>query len=80
MGRKYVDCRELPSEIGCTVTIAGSEDEVLRMATRHAMEDHGEPDTPELREMIRSSMKDEPALEPSSRTSGQAPTVHGGIH
>ncbi|MEU0936810.1 MULTISPECIES: DUF1059 domain-containing protein [unclassified Embleya] len=57
--RKIVDCRDMPSESGCTLTIAGSEDEVLVAATQHAQTVHGHTDSPELREEIRKGMKDE---------------------
>jgi predicted small metal-binding protein len=59
MTRKVADCRDMPSERGCTLTIAGEEDEVLTAATQHAVASHGHEDTPELREMIRSGLKDE---------------------
>lgn len=59
MGRKVADCRDMPSENGCTLTISGEEDEVLTAATQHAVASHGHDDTPELREMIRSGLKDE---------------------
>jgi predicted small metal-binding protein len=63
MARKMVDCRKIPSDINCTLTIAGREDEVLDAATAHAVATHGHEDSPELREMIRSGMEDvEPAL------------------
>ncbi|MDX6341162.1 MAG: hypothetical protein QOH87_1300 [Trebonia sp.] len=61
--RKMIDCRKVPSEIGCTLTIAGQEGEVLDAAVAHAMARHGHEDTPELRDMIRASLEDaEPAL------------------
>lgn len=63
MARKMVDCRKVPSEIDCTLTIAGREDEVLDAAAAHAVSKHGHEDTPELREMIRNGLEDvEPAL------------------
>jgi len=63
MSRKMVDCRSMPSEIGCTLTIAGEEDEVLDAAVAHAIDKHGHENTPELREQVRSSLVDaEPAL------------------
>lgn len=63
MARKMIDCRKAPSEINCTLTIAGQEDEVFDAAVAHAVAKHGHEDTPELRDMIRSSMEDvEPAL------------------
>lgn len=60
MNRKYVDCREYPNQIGCTLRISGREDEVLRAATEHAISTHGEKDSVELRDWIRGHMKDEP--------------------
>lgn len=63
MARKMIDCRKQPSESGCTLTIAGEEDEVLDAATAHAVTRHGHGDTPELREMLRGSLEPaEPAL------------------
>jgi predicted small metal-binding protein len=63
MTRKMVDCRSMPSEIGCTLTIAGEEEELLDAAVAHAVAKHGHEDTPELREQIRSDLVDaEPAL------------------
>jgi predicted small metal-binding protein len=63
MTRKMVDCRAMPSESGCTLTIAGTEEEVLDAAVAHAVAKHGHQDTPELREMIRSGLADaEPAM------------------
>jgi predicted small metal-binding protein len=63
MARKMIDCRQVPNEIGCTLTIAGSEDEVLDAAVTHAVAKHGHQDTPELREMLRSGLQDaEPSL------------------
>jgi hypothetical protein len=53
------DCREFPSESGCTLTIAGEEDEVLDAATAHAVAVHGHDDGAELREMIRTTLKPE---------------------
>ncbi|TDE19582.1 DUF1059 domain-containing protein [Actinomadura sp. 6K520] len=57
--RKVADCRELPSESGCTLTITGEEDEVVRAAAEHAASVHGHTDSPELREEIRGMLKDE---------------------
>ncbi len=63
MARKMIDCRSVPNEIGCTLTIAGQEEEVLDAAVAHAVDKHGHEDTPELREMLRTSLQDaEPAL------------------
>ncbi len=57
--RKVADCRLSPSEKNCTLTNSGSEEEVLRIAVRHAVEEHGHKDTPELRNQIRAILKDE---------------------
>ena len=57
--RKVADCREFPSENNCSLTISGTEEEVLKAATEHAVSTHGHTDTPELREQIRGMMKDE---------------------
>jgi predicted small metal-binding protein len=61
MSRKVMDCREMPSDSKCTLTIAGEEDEVLRAATLHAVDVHGHKDTPEFRSELRRAMKDERA-------------------
>lgn len=63
MARKMIDCRKVPNEIGCTLTIAGTEDEVLDAAVAHAVAKHGHQDTPELRELLRAGLVTaEPAL------------------
>jgi hypothetical protein len=48
----------MPSESNCSLTIAGTEDEVLDAAVAHAVARHGHEDTPELREGVRASMVD----------------------
>jgi hypothetical protein len=53
------DCRDFPSESGCTLTIAGEEDEVVAAATAHAVSHHGHEDSPELRDQLRASLKPE---------------------
>ncbi|CAG2156243.1 hypothetical protein LMG31506_05643 [Cupriavidus yeoncheonensis] len=59
MGRKYVDCREYPSDIGCTVALsADSEDELLEAAVQHAVAVHQHQDTPELRTQLKTMFKD----------------------
>ncbi len=59
MARKVIDCRAIPSEIGCTLTISGTEDEVLDASVAHAVAVHGHKNTPELREQLRQVMQDE---------------------
>jgi predicted small metal-binding protein len=55
--RKSIDCREYPSESGCTLRIEGTEEEVLEAAVTHAISKHGHADEPELREQIRTLLK-----------------------
>ncbi|POR46508.1 DUF1059 domain-containing protein [Bosea psychrotolerans] len=59
MGRKFIDCREFPSEMKCSVAItADTESELLEVAVQHAVAVHGHQDTPELRDQIRGAIKD----------------------
>ena len=62
MGRKFVDCREMPSESNCSLYISGTEDEVVKAAAEHAASVHGHEDTPEFREELRQHLKDESAV------------------
>ena len=57
--RKTIDCRNFPSDKNCTIAISGSEEEVLDLAVLHASTVHGHQKTAELREQIRSMLKDE---------------------
>jgi predicted small metal-binding protein len=57
--RKVADCRDFPSESKCTLAISGEEEEVVRAAGEHATSVHGHENTPELREQIRSALKDD---------------------
>jgi len=57
--RKVIDCRRFPTDKPCTIAISGTEDEVLDLAVLHATTVHGHPNTPELREQIRSMLQDE---------------------
>jgi predicted small metal-binding protein len=57
--RKYIDCREIPSDRNCTLKISGTEEEVLEAAVQHAVSAHGHTNTAELKEQLRRSLKDE---------------------
>ena len=59
--RMAADCRLFPSEKNCSLYISGTEDEVLAVATRHAINEHGHKDSPELRQQVRGMMKEEAA-------------------
>ena len=55
MSRKYIDCREFPSETNCTVALsADNEDELLNAAVQHAVSVHKHDDSPELRQQLKS--------------------------
>ena len=62
MTRKWIDCRDFPDDTGCTLYLSGQEDHVLQAIAEHAASVHGEQDTPELREQLRSMLKDETAM------------------
>jgi predicted small metal-binding protein len=58
MPRKYIDCREYPSDMNCTLTLAAdSEKELLEAAVQHAVAVHGHQDTPEFRQQLTSLFK-----------------------
>ncbi|AKU92291.1 DUF1059 domain-containing protein [Vulgatibacter incomptus] len=63
MARKMIDCRDQKSVSGCTLTMMGEEEELLKAATQHAIQVHGHRDSPELRKMLRSSFKNAPQME-----------------
>jgi predicted small metal-binding protein len=52
-----IDCRKMPSETNCSLTIAGTEEEVLKAAAEHAVSAHGHADNPELREELRGQLE-----------------------
>jgi predicted small metal-binding protein len=59
MGRKYIDCREFPSETNCTVVIcADTEKELLEIAVQHAVATHGHTDTPQFRGELRKAFRE----------------------
>jgi hypothetical protein len=60
MPRKMLDCREMPSESGCSLTLTGEEDEVLEAGAAHAVAVHGHTDGEELRSGLRSGLRDAP--------------------
>lgn len=70
MSRKIADCRRYPSVMNCTLTISGSEDEVVRAAAEHAASVHGEPDTPQAREQIRQTLLSEEEFAQSTAADG----------
>ena len=57
--RKTIDCRWFPTDKPCDIAISGSEEQVLDVAVQHAVMSHGHKDTPQLREQLRSMLRDE---------------------
>jgi predicted small metal-binding protein len=57
--RKSIDCRDHPSDKNCSLKISGTEAEVLDAAVQHAVTSHGHNNSPELREQLKSMLKDE---------------------
>ena len=59
MLRKYIDCREQPGDIKCSVTLAAdTEDELMEAALQHLTAVHNYQVTREVREKIQKGMKD----------------------
>ncbi len=59
MARKFIDCREYPSETKCTIAISADSDaEVVEAACQHAISVHKHADSPELRTMLHSAVKE----------------------
>jgi len=58
MARLFIDCREHPSEMNCTVAIsADTKQELVDAAVQHAVAVHGHTDSAELREQIGKLIK-----------------------
>ena len=58
MARMFVDCRDYPSEMNCTLAIsADTEKELLDAAVQHAVAVHNHHDGPELREQLAKMIK-----------------------
>jgi predicted small metal-binding protein len=56
--RKSIDCRDSPSEKNCSLKLSGTEQEVLDAAVQHAISAHGHKNSAELREQLKSMLKD----------------------
>lgn len=57
--RKVLDCKNFANENGCTIRISGKERQVLKVAVKHLINEHGHKDTPELKKNLRLLLKDE---------------------
>ncbi|MEZ5076649.1 MAG: DUF1059 domain-containing protein [Solirubrobacterales bacterium] len=73
MSRVMADCRRFPSEMDCSLTIIGEEDEVVRAAAEHAASVHSHEDTPELREQIKSMLEPESEYKAGEREKEELP-------
>ncbi|PVZ14523.1 DUF1059 domain-containing protein [Actinomycetospora cinnamomea] len=60
MSRQMLDCRQVPSEVGCSLTLVGEVDEVLEAGVAHAVAVHGHTDGEELRRTLRGALRDAP--------------------
>jgi predicted small metal-binding protein len=59
MARKFIDCREYPTEMNCTIAISADDaDELIEAAAQHAVAVHRHADSPELRVSLRSIVKE----------------------
>jgi predicted small metal-binding protein len=58
MARKYIDCRDHPSDVKCTVALsADTEEELMEAVVQHVKTVHGYEDTPEFRNTVRKGFK-----------------------
>jgi predicted small metal-binding protein len=67
MARMMADCRRFPSEINCSLTIIGEEDEVVEAASQHAASAHQHEDSPQLRDDIRGMLEPAENYTPGER-------------
>jgi len=57
--RKVFDCRNYPSEHNCSISISGTEEEVLDEAIHHATTKHGIQNNSRLREQLRDMLDED---------------------
>jgi predicted small metal-binding protein len=67
MGRVMADCRRMPSDSNCSLTIIGDEEEVVQAAAQHAVTVHGHDDSPEMREQIKGFLEPEESYQAGHR-------------
>jgi predicted small metal-binding protein len=59
MKRYFIDCREHPSDVKCTVALsADTKEELLEAVVQHGTKVHGYEDTTEFREKIVNVFKE----------------------
>ena len=60
MSRMFIDCRDFPSEMNCTISIAADKKkELVEAAVQHAIAVHGHKDNKKLRDMLGKAIKKE---------------------
>ncbi len=71
MARKYIDCREFPSDARCTLAMSADSDaELLEAAVQHARTVHGHEDTPEFRRQLAGLFREgTPPVDPPAHAS-----------
>jgi predicted small metal-binding protein len=75
MARQYIDCREFPSDMNCTVALAADSDrELLDAAVQHAVAVHGHKDSPELRTQLKQLFKE--GTPPLTASAGHGAATH----
>lgn len=63
MKRFFMDCRDHPSDVHCTVALfAATRDELLEAVIQHRRTVHGNQDTPQFRANIAKQLKEAPPL------------------
>jgi predicted small metal-binding protein len=59
MGQKYVDCKELSGDSHCSATLtADSNDELMEVVIKHAINVHGLANTTDFRKQVSSHVKE----------------------
>jgi predicted small metal-binding protein len=59
MKRYFIDCRDYPSDVKCTVALsADTKEELLKAVVQHGTKVHGYEDTSEFREQIVKEFKE----------------------
>ena len=59
MGRYYIDCRDYPGDVKCTLALsADTREELLEAVVQHGTTVHGYEDTQEFRETIVKGFKE----------------------
>ena len=59
MARYFIDCRDFPGDIKCSIALsADSKEELLEAAIQHGTHVHHYEDTPELRDQLMNDFKE----------------------